>query len=247
MESLTRAMVNVFEFLFTAVLLTLVALFTLIMMSVMLYGFWDSFVRRRKRKHLEGEYHQYIHDFSDFAYQPDDDEYVVGLRYARLVYDKHQKLCFSSVGTHYHFGSQQRRAVCILGFEHKAPNFHCSCGFYSLRDFEKLRKHQHKYESGGSVVLEVRIGGKMIEGPHGVRSEYQTVERVWLPLACSRRFCKQRAVHMTMNMEHSQFERVRARLVQKCEDCLEEGDHMFPIQTLRNGLKTEVEWGLAPG
>lgn len=82
-------------------------------------------------------------------------------------------------------------AVCHKR-SHQAPQLDCSCGFHavpSLQQLPDVTEHHHR-----SVVLEVELGGVVMEHEHGLRAEQQTVLAALFPATCHR--CDRPATHL---------------------------------------------------
>ena len=75
---------------------------------------------------------------------------------------------------------------------HIAPDVECTCGFHAVQDLHTLpdvtEHHEHM------VVLEVELGGTVIEHEQGLRGEQQTVLAMRFPDACTR--CRRPATHL---------------------------------------------------
>lgn len=75
---------------------------------------------------------------------------------------------------------------------HAAPSLDCECGFHAvpqLHDLPAVTEHH-----GRSVVLEVELGGTVVEHERGLRGEYQTVLGLYFPASCER--CSAPATHL---------------------------------------------------
>lgn len=65
---------------------------------------------------------------------------------------------------------------------HAAPQVGCSCGFYAVQDqFDLLRLGPLLPDA---VLVDVQLGGRVVEHDFGVRAEVQLVERVRVPARC---------------------------------------------------------------
>lgn len=74
------------------------------------------------------------------------------------------------------------RACCGMYRGHFAPQVGCSCGFYAVQDpLELLRLGPLMPEA---VLVDVQLGGRVVEHDFGVRAEVQLVERVRVPSRC---------------------------------------------------------------
>lgn len=225
-------------------LMAILGLMMALVLLALLLNARNSFSNSFKRRYVYKGFTELIHDFSGFEYDPADEDEARGLRFATLVFDKLEGLYFKSLVQDYHFRPKAVEAFCTRGFSHVPPADHCTCGFYSLRDFQKLKEATTAIIKPNSAVLEVRVFGGVIEGKNGLRSQHQIVEKVWLPMACSRSFCRCRAVRFVATFRNDN--KIRTQLMPYCERHTPDGI-TFTVQDLRDGLKTEVEWGYAPG
>lgn len=81
------------------------------------------------------------------------------------------------------------RAVCFDGGDHEVPDESCTCGFYALKDRDRVARFSFSgasmLDQNGSVLLDVRLyGGRVLEGSHGFRGARQQVLSVTLPGVC---------------------------------------------------------------
>ena len=83
-------------------------------------------------------------------------------------------------------------AVCHRRGGHAAPSLECSCGFHAVTDLHTLPEVTEHHEH--MVVLEVELGGTVIEHEHGIRGEQQTVLAMRFPESCTR--CHRPATHL---------------------------------------------------
>ncbi len=83
-------------------------------------------------------------------------------------------------------------AVCHRRGGHAAPSVECSCGFHAVTEMHTLpdvtEHHEHM------VVLEVELGGTVIEHEQGYRGEQQTVLAMRFPETCTH--CRRQATHL---------------------------------------------------
>lgn len=71
------------------------------------------------------------------------------------------------------------RAQC-KHYGHKAPQFSCSCGFWSFKTLKLLLKSMPTYAANVTVVGTVEIWGRVIECEFGFRSEFAYPKELWL-------------------------------------------------------------------
>lgn len=75
---------------------------------------------------------------------------------------------------------------------HIAPEPGCTCGFYAVPDLDELTDVTEHHPR--SVVLEVELGGTVVEHERGMRGEQQTVLAMLFPGHCDR--CRRPATHV---------------------------------------------------
>lgn len=75
---------------------------------------------------------------------------------------------------------------------HQAPYVDCSCGFHAVAELRQLPEVTEHHQR--SVVLEVELGGTVVEHEHGLRGEEQTVLAMLFPGECDR--CPRAATHL---------------------------------------------------
>lgn len=63
---------------------------------------------------------------------------------------------------------------------HEAPRMECSCGYWSFKSSDLMKKALHAYQSLVMVVGSVEIWGKVIECENGYRSEFSYPKELWL-------------------------------------------------------------------
>jgi hypothetical protein len=67
----------------------------------------------------------------------------------------------------------------------RVPNETCTCGFYAAKTLDQLRgMHYPRYDEEGdriSVLGQMALWGKVIEGSQGWRAEFAYPARLWLP------------------------------------------------------------------
>lgn len=71
------------------------------------------------------------------------------------------------------FPNQVYKATCNY-HDHDAPQFDCTCGFYSFKKRRDARAYLRH-----SVMAEVLIGGKIIETELGYRSEQIIITKIY--------------------------------------------------------------------
>lgn len=76
------------------------------------------------------------------------------------------------------------RATCHRR-PHPAPALDCSCGFHGVGSISDL-PHIAEHHDRQTVVLEVELGGMVVQHEHGLRAEEQTVLAVLFPARCAR-------------------------------------------------------------
>ena len=77
---------------------------------------------------------------------------------------------------------EPRRAVCHR-HRHRAPAVDCTCGFHAVSTIDGLTRVTTVLAD--SVILDVELGGLVIEHERGVRAEEQAVLGVGFPDRCS--------------------------------------------------------------
>lgn len=75
---------------------------------------------------------------------------------------------------------------------HAAPSLDCECGFHAVPQLTALPGITEHH--GRSVVLEVELGGTVVEHERGLRGEYQTVLGMYFPATCEK--CARPATHL---------------------------------------------------
>jgi len=65
-------------------------------------------------------------------------------------------------------------ATCGRGHHHRAPDLHCACGFYALREPPRT------WMTPRNVMLQVELSGKIIVGTKGYRAQHSQVLAVYL-------------------------------------------------------------------
>lgn len=75
---------------------------------------------------------------------------------------------------------------------HIAPEVDCTCGFYAVPELDELTDVTEHHPR--SVVLEVELGGTVVEHERGMRGEQQTVLAMLFPGHCDR--CRRPATHV---------------------------------------------------
>ena len=75
---------------------------------------------------------------------------------------------------------------------HVAPAVDCTCGFHAVPELDELTDVTEHHPR--SVVLEVELGGTVVEHERGMRGEQQTVLAVLFPCRCDR--CRRPATHV---------------------------------------------------
>ena len=176
------------------------------------------------------------------SYNPDDDEFAEALRFAYICFGN-QGLKFGSIHQDYCFTAHEEKAICTTDETHHAPDEDCRCGFYSFRNIETLYKSGH-YVNSSFCLLKVRLYGRMIEGTKGLRSEFQSVEHIWLPASCVVPKCRNKPVTIgatilcRKNAENMQS----VHLHPYCESHRDRTTISFSLSELRSQLKTDVMW-----
>jgi hypothetical protein len=78
--------------------------------------------------------------------------------------------------------------------DHHVPEERCSCGLYSAKDLEHLRSmgyHSYDPDRGRfTIVGEVNLWGKVIEGSQGWRAQFGYPKKLYVPFEVMRLFYK---------------------------------------------------------
>lgn len=82
-------------------------------------------------------------------------------------------LCLESIG-HANYWSPRMKvaARCLKGRQHPVPNYHCSCGYWSFKSLDNLKKTLGLGIREYEVIGTVEIWGRVIECENGFRSEF---------------------------------------------------------------------------
>lgn len=80
--------------------------------------------------------------------------------------------------------SAHSRAGCGRFGAHPAPHVGCSCGFYAVASDTELDRLGPLEKD--AVIVDVDLGGRVVEHELGVRAEVQAVRRVRVPNRCGR-------------------------------------------------------------
>lgn len=106
----------------------------------------------------------------------EDDTPILGYKTATLAWartEEHQTYqpTLESVYSTTAFNLTADRAECHRGGDHTAPDLACTCGFYAVRERERVEDiYGHAY-----VLLDVELFGKVIVYEHGYRAERQRI------------------------------------------------------------------------
>lgn len=96
---------------------------------------------------------------------------------------------FSATYQYFWAPRQKARALCPRDDTH-VPGEDCSCGFYAAKTLPELRKMgYHSYDENGdtvTVVGQLAMWGKVIEGSQGWRSEYAYPAKLFVPFEAFR-------------------------------------------------------------
>lgn len=111
---------------------------------------------------------------------------ILGTKVSRLVADSRGRVLFAPMFHRRPVGTFHRhdRAVCAYYGNHGAPWGPCTCGFYAVHTFDEL--HRFAPVSPNAVVLDVALGGKIVEHEYGYRAGEQAVLSIALPDRCAR-------------------------------------------------------------
>lgn len=63
---------------------------------------------------------------------------------------------------------------------HESPHFICSCGYWSFKSSDLMKKAVCEYRDSIAVVGSVELWGRVIECENGYRSEYAYPKELWL-------------------------------------------------------------------
>lgn len=74
---------------------------------------------------------------------------------------------------------QLQHAVC-RHYNHEAPAWDCSCGYWSFKGRESALQAMSRYEEDIAVIGTVEIWGRVIECENGWRSEFAYPKELWL-------------------------------------------------------------------
>lgn len=176
-----------------------------------------------------------------------DTESVEGWKVGILKVASDQKtltLMAPSTGMHY---SCNETAVCGSGHGHKAPDVHCTCGFYAYYTFGDLKKYKvlktYGSKQRGQVLLSLDLRGRLVEHERLIRAERQIINCVYLPGDC--KDCAD-AAEVVMFVDYLP--------ASYCRNCAKEAKDGFLLRSptltlaeLRNMLGTEVRFFTEPG
>lgn len=106
----------------------------------------------------------------------EDDTPILGYKTATLVWartEEHQTYqpTLESVYSATAFNLTADRAECHRGGDHTAPDLACTCGFYAVRERERVEN----FYGQAYVLLDVELFGKVIVYEHGYRAERQRI------------------------------------------------------------------------
>ena len=113
-------------------------------------------------------------------------EPIRALKVSRIVMDRSGEVVFapSFRRSYAALFKASDRAVCAAFGGHASPDPRCTCGFYAVSDLENL--HRFAPVPHAAVVLEVSLGGRVIEHDFGFRASHQLAHQVLLPDLCVR-------------------------------------------------------------
>lgn len=111
-----------------------------------------------------------------------DDQPILAYKTALLLWQYGDESCgpgLSSLftGNAYTASDHAECRVGHMGYTisaHATPSIGCTCGFYAVRDREKIVSHAQE----GAVLLDVELFGRVIVFEHGYRAERQRILRV---------------------------------------------------------------------
>jgi len=169
-------------------------------------------------------------------------EPIIAWKRAVVVYDPmdEEALKFHGVGLRATYKAEDV-AACLKTYcypprgIHRAPNLHCTCGFYALKKNHLGEARKEYYSS--IADLEVEFSGKVIVHKKGYRAEYQRVLGVYLDPDCymgiEKVGCQNPAIGITGN-------RIDQGLHPSCN--IHKQPYFFTPADLSNAFGVEVRW-----
>ncbi len=123
-------------------------------------------------------------------------EPLEGLKISRILASRDDSLWFGPAFSNSSFTAMFQahdRAICSKFTGHQAPFLRCTCGFYAVRDVRDLGRLGPV--TPFSVLSEVSLGGTIFEHDLGIRSQLQSIRRVFVANSCSM-CCKNTVTHL---------------------------------------------------
>lgn len=231
-----------------ATVLLLYGAMTIVVIVILIALVTSPARQRRTRPYLAAFKQATAH----LKYDETDDEFAYGLRFASIITHRLGGPVHLASLTGAPFDTAASRAICLKNHmaDHHAPVEGCSCGFYSMKDFNTLLERIPQSRFVTYCLLHVRLSGKIIEGEHGMRSERQDVQTVWLPSTCSHGLlCKAPATRMAASRidkrawtSEPSTRRTNLRLQPVCESHASRYRTQLTASELAAVLQTEVVW-----
>lgn len=143
-------------------------------------------------------------------------EPLEGLKISRILASRDNSLWFGPAFSNSSFTAMFQahdRAICSKFTGHQAPFLRCTCGFYAVRDMRDLGRLGPV--TPFSVLSEVSLGGTIFEHELGLRSQLQSVRRVFVANSCS--LCRKNTVtHLRIARSYLP----PAQLLPVCSSCV---------------------------
>lgn len=133
-----------------------------------------------------------------------EEDNILGFKVAYL--DKPLELSFTSLkGTQYSYVDfakclnykQDKANTSISSTCREKPEYFCTCGFYSYKNFEHAYKEY--ISRPGTFLLTVANFGKIIEHEFGYRSEIQEVKYLHYREFCSKYICNKKTFGLALH------------------------------------------------
>jgi len=210
-------------------------------------------IGRLLRLNLNFKYRNKLKDLTkglDSNVDEQSEETIVAYKYAFMVLSSTKKIFFRSIVQKNIFPTTTYASCRYKKNFHgdeAVPSSKCCCGLYALKEAHRLINRVAILLGGDfrqTWLLQVRLSGKMIEGPKGFRAARQDVLCAWAPKRCFKFGCKAHAIgFIHRRIPHKPF-----YLVPVCsKHIVGNKKYVGPLLTLndlRNELHTEFEWML---